>query len=182
MAAARPVVGGDDEEFAGVVAAVTLLGSIGLLLYPILANVIPPSSYGLLSGLTLHAVPQAVGAGFAGGAAAGAIATLAKLSRVATLPFLLVVAGANRRSIRFPPEVLGFFVAILLANTVMEGQAARLGDAAGACLLLSFAALGLQTKLRLRAGNALLWAFLAWTASIAAVGTVLYFMGPSLVP
>lgn len=182
MAAARPVLGGDDEEFAEAVGVVTILGSIGLIFYPLLAPMLSPHSYGMLAGLTLHAVPQAVGAGFAGGAVAGSLATSAKLARVASLPVLLAVSGANHKKLRFPPEVIGFFAAVLLANSIMKDQAEMLGQHATTFLLLAFAALGLQTKLRLRMGRALGWGAMAWAASLLCVGIVLYFLNGSVLP
>lgn len=79
-------------EVGAAVAAVNFLGALGIALVPLLANLLhfSPAQGGILAGGTLHAVGQALAAGFALGDEAGEWATLVKMSRVALLiPLLL---------------------------------------------------------------------------------------------
>lgn len=65
IAAARPAVGAKDEDVSYAVAAITFLGSVGLLVYPAVQLAFHPfgaQDYGVLAGASLHSVPQAVGA------------------------------------------------------------------------------------------------------------------------
>jgi uncharacterized membrane protein YadS len=76
-------------------------------------------SYGVWAGTTIHAVPQAVAAGFAFSEKAGGLATLVKLVRVALLaPLLLILAfayaGSRKDRVKvhysrlIPPFLWGF--------------------------------------------------------------------------
>ena len=79
-------------EVGAAVATVNFLGALGIVLVPLLANLanFSPAQGGILAGGTLHAVGQALAAGFALGDDAGEWATLVKMSRVALLiPLLL---------------------------------------------------------------------------------------------
>lgn len=79
-------------EVGAAVAAVNFLGALGIVLIPLLASNLNLSEAqgGILAGGTLHAVGQALAAGFALGEEAGQWATLVKMSRVALLiPLLL---------------------------------------------------------------------------------------------
>jgi uncharacterized integral membrane protein (TIGR00698 family) len=78
-------------EVGAAVATVNFLGAAGIVLVPLLANALDfnPLQGGVLAGGTLHAVGQALAAGFALGEEAGQWATLVKMSRVALLIPLL---------------------------------------------------------------------------------------------
>lgn len=158
IAAARPGLRADDDEVAAAVGVVTILGTIGLLAYPLLALLlpIPGTGYGMWAGLTLHAVPQAVGAGFAVSAAAGGAATTFKLARVACLPVVLLATNPGKTKV--PKEVVGFLAAVLLANSgwLDPGFQLFLAALAKVPLVVAIGAIGLQTTLRdLRMGRAL---------------------------
>ncbi len=200
IAALRGVVGARQAETTYAVAAITLLGSIGLVVFPlvqILWHPLHPEAFGVLTGATLHSVPQAVGAGFAGaGEAGGTLATVVKLTRVALLgPLVLVVAmawravaageeghEARRRLPRLPVEVWGFLLVVLLGNLLPVPEAIRSHALAASEVLLVMAltALGLSTRfLDLRAVGLrpLAIAVLVWAAIVAIVFMVVKATG-----
>lgn len=183
IAAARPAVGARDEEVTYAVAAVTFLGSVGLLLYPFVQigwHPLGPDLYGVLAGATLHSVPQAVGAAFAGGGeAAGTLATVTKLARVALLgPVVLALALWAHRSatgstrLRLPVEVWGFLALFVAGSMVSVPDAVR--DAVGVLtrvlLVAALAALGLMTRfseLRRSGLRPFVLAVVAWVSLVA---------------
>ncbi|HET8985156.1 MAG TPA: putative sulfate exporter family transporter, partial [Trueperaceae bacterium] len=110
-----------DEEEAGVaVGIISLVGTVGVVGFTLLANVFQPDirHYALVVGLTLQEVAQVVAAGYVPGAEAGDLATVAKLTRVALLaPALFVIASLVRsapvsapagRRLPVPSFLLGF--------------------------------------------------------------------------
>lgn len=148
-----------EDDIAIAVAAVGLLSAGGLLLYPALGALLDlsPSVYGAWSGLSVHAVANAVAAGFAFGDASGQIATVTKLARVALLaPLLLVLTFLVRRKAQakggagalLPPMVWGF-LAMVVAASVLPLPAelvAALRLLAKIFLVLGMAALGYTTR------------------------------------
>ena len=106
--AVGPLIDARDEDVALSVSTVNLLGLCLMFSLPLLGGALGLSSqaFGIWAGSTIHAVPQAVAAGFAHGEEAGAVATLVKLVRVAMLaPVLLMVVwlyarGSERRGKR----------------------------------------------------------------------------------
>lgn len=171
IAAARPGVGADDDEFAAAVGTVTILGALGLLTYPLVgwALDLQAESYGIWSGLTLHAVPQAVGAGFALGTVSGGLATTFKLARVAALPIVLV---ATNRKGRIPTEVIGFALAVVLGNVGLfsSGVIVFLANLAKIPLLIAISAIGLQTSFAsLQMGRTLAFGAAIWLTTSAFV-------------
>ncbi|MBC7835734.1 MAG: putative sulfate exporter family transporter [Phycisphaerales bacterium] len=85
--AVAPVVKATDEEVGVCIATVNLCGLVAMMALPAIAGAIgmSPHLYGVWAGSSIHSVPQTVAAGFALGAAAGEVATLVKLLRVALL-------------------------------------------------------------------------------------------------
>ncbi len=166
IAALRGVVGARQAETTYAVAAITLLGSIGLIGFPlvqILWHPLHPEAFGVLAGASLHSVPQAVGAGFAGGGeAGGTLATVVKLTRVAMLgPLVLVVAwlwkpagkGEGEKPPRrplpvLPMEVWGFLLVVLLGNLLPIPEAVRSQalTVSEVLLVAALTALGLSTR------------------------------------
>lgn len=196
IAAMRPVVGGRDAETAYAVATVALLGSLGLILFPVVQLLWHPleaGAYGVLAGAGLHSVPQAVGAGFAGGGEqGGTMATLVKLTRVALLgPLALVVvllwhglgeAAAKKRVPRLPVEVWGFLLVVVLANVLpLSDEVRELAmTVSGLLLVAALTALGLTTRFRdLHAAGArpLILSLAVWAVVIAVLFLLLRYTG-----
>jgi uncharacterized integral membrane protein (TIGR00698 family) len=151
-----------------VVVAVTLLSTLAMVLYPVLARALgwPPEIAGLFLGATIHDVAQVVGAGYMLGPAAGDVATVVKLLRVSLLAVVVfavtlafrVPAGASDHATaagsakRQPmlPWFLWLFIAMVALNSAgsFGGALAQgLNDLSRACLVTAIAALGLKTSL-----------------------------------
>lgn len=94
-----------EEDTAVGVGAVTLYGTLAMVLYPLLGKAfgLTAEQFGLWAGASIHEVAQVVGAAFSFGAATGAgsaveLATVVKLGRVLTLaPMALLLALTFRR-------------------------------------------------------------------------------------
>lgn len=162
IAAANAVTGADDEDVSYAVACITLFGTVAMFLFPFiqLVALLPDHVYGLWIGMSVHEVAQVVGAGFQGGAEAGQIAVITKLSRIMMLAPLIVglsfvlsrssnrAAGAKGRMPLVPFFVVGF---ILLATInslgiVPEVIRAPVVVATPVLLTAAMAALGLGTS------------------------------------
>lgn len=166
-----------DAQAATVVAGVTVLGTIAMIAYPLLAHLLgfDATETGIFLGASLHEVAQAVGAGFAVSDDVGHVATTAKLVRVAALAPLVLLVGwsvaakASRDPGSAAPPLLpwyliGFIALAAMASfNLLDDQVA---DAASQTsrffLLTAIAALGLKTKpgKLLKAGPALITALL----------------------
>ncbi|HUQ91942.1 MAG TPA: putative sulfate exporter family transporter [Bryobacteraceae bacterium] len=106
IVAVAPLIEANDEDVALSVSTVNLLGLCLMFSLPLIGGYLGLSSeaFGIWAGSTIHAVPQAVAAGFAFSEQAGTIATLVKLVRVAMLaPFLLGVVWIYRRRLERQP-------------------------------------------------------------------------------
>ena len=78
-----------------VVIAVTVLSTLAMVLYPLIARAmnLNPDLAGLFFGGTIHDVAQVVGAGYTLGPATGDIATIVKLFRVAMLAVVVLLVS-----------------------------------------------------------------------------------------
>jgi uncharacterized integral membrane protein (TIGR00698 family) len=88
--AAAPVIESEERDIAISIATVNLLGVVSMLLVPLLGTLImlSPEVYGIWCGLSIHATPQVIAAGFAhhlDGQQAGEVATIVKLTRISLL-------------------------------------------------------------------------------------------------
>lgn len=102
IVAVAPLIDAEDDDIVLSVGTVNLLGMLAMLIWPLLGSWLSLSShaFGVWAGVSIHAVPQVVAAGFAYTADAGAMATLVKLVRVACLAplvFVLALYYARRR-------------------------------------------------------------------------------------
>lgn len=154
-----------------VVVSVTVLSTLAMVLYPLLARLLqlPPELAGLFLGGSIHDVAQVVGAGYMLGQETGDHATIVKLFRVSMLAVVVLVValifkrqrmeqadgqgtpGAPGRKPALVPWFLWMFVALVVINSVGAVPAAvqaGLGDISRACLVLAIAALGVKTSFR----------------------------------
>jgi uncharacterized integral membrane protein (TIGR00698 family) len=167
--AANTVAEGTDEDAAYAVAVVTVFGTLSMLAYPLLPELLNLSerAYGLWAGASIHEVAQVVAAAFQNGPVSGDVATVSKLSRVlllaplvALLAFLAArkgrpAAGGKRRPFPVPGFVIGF-VALCLISTWFPLPADVKGwvEIANKFLLaMALAAMGLETDLRKLSGR-----------------------------
>ena len=191
IAAAAPIVKADDDEVTVAVGIVSVLGTIGVLGYTILAPILQLDiqQYGLMTGATLHEVAQVLAAGAAQGVEALDLATITKLTRVALLaPVLLIVGGilARRSSdedltgTKRPPLLPGFLVGFLIVGVLNSLHVFPAGLAKGmqtGSLILTAASmagigLGVDFGVLRRIGKpAAIVAVIGFTLLIALAGT-----------
>jgi uncharacterized integral membrane protein (TIGR00698 family) len=101
ISAVLPRKKADGDQFTLiVVVAVTVLSTVAMVVYPLIATLLslPPELAGLFLGGTIHDVAQVVGAGYILGQHTGDVATVVKLFRVAMLA--IVVVAVSIASIR----------------------------------------------------------------------------------
>lgn len=164
IVAANQVVRGRDEDVTYSLAVITLCGTVALVAFPYLAELMGLSArvYGLWAGAAIHEVVQAVGAAAAGGEEASQSGTVMKLARVFLLaPAVLVLgwwvarsaaaaADATRVKAPVPWFAFGFLALVVLGSTGLVPAFAVEASRFLVPLMLaaSVAALGLQTDLR----------------------------------
>ncbi|MCV6592053.1 MAG: putative sulfate exporter family transporter [Silicimonas sp.] len=151
-----------EERLVFTVVGVTLLSTIAMILFPVLADTFGFEGQvaGIFIGAAIHDVAQVVGAGFSVSNEAGEIATVVKLIRVAMLaPVILVASLIIRAYVKShapterPPILPGFvlaFIALVALNSfgLFPAALTRLAaDVAGWALLTAIAAVGLKTSL-----------------------------------
>jgi len=103
ISATAPVIGAKDEDVSFAITTNTLLGTVAVFLYPVLARMFGMSdaAYGTWAGSAVNDTSQVVAAGFAFSEAAGRIATAVKLTRNALMGIVIVGIGmayARRKS------------------------------------------------------------------------------------
>ena len=149
-----------ERDLVFTVISVTLLSTVAMILYPILASALGLSEHdtGLFLGATIHDVAQVVGAGFSVSEETGELATLVKLLRVTLLaPVVLIGSILLRSSLpkgaKRPPLLPSFVVVFLilaalnsfqLVPAAITAPAAKLSSAA---LVTAVAAVGMKTSL-----------------------------------
>ncbi|MBD9527681.1 MULTISPECIES: YeiH family protein [Paracoccus] len=164
IAAVLPRHEKSERDLVFTVLAVTVLSTVAMVIYPMLAQVfgLDARDAGVFLGGTIHDVAQVVGAGFSISPEAGETATLVKLIRVSMLaPVVLVFSLAIRaRGLadqvegQRPPLLPGFVLGFLVLAAVNSAGLIPvwLADAAGAlsrwALLVAIAAVGIKTSLR----------------------------------
>lgn len=107
IVAAVPIIRATDEDAGVSVTVISLLGTLAVLGYVLLAAVVdvPIPVYGILVGATLQEVAQVVAAGYTASNESGDLALLVKLARVALLaPALIVLNLLLRRQMRRDEE------------------------------------------------------------------------------
>lgn len=160
IAAILPPTPDRDRNLSFTVISVTLLSTLAMVLYPILASrlELDAATSGLLLGATIHDVAQAAGAGFSVSAETGEIATLFKLIRVALLGPIIVVAAIFLRRHRSTqdgtiPILPGFviaFIGLAIANSfgaVPVAVVETVKPLTSAALLMAIAAVGIKTSI-----------------------------------
>lgn len=154
----------DQARFTMTLVGITVASALAMSLYPVLAAELDLSDAqaGFLIGASIHDVAQAIGGGFSFSPAAGEVATIVKLTRVALLaPMLMLVAlwvgrgpaGSDRPRIplRLPWFILGF-LALAAINSLIAVPAplsAGASSTAQALLLLAIVATAMKARLHL---------------------------------
>ena len=144
--AVAPVLDADDKEVAYTVANVTLLGLVGMLLYPYLAHALfaaHPGAAGAFLGTAIHDTSQVMGAALSyqemfNQPLVAQIATITKLTRNSMLVVVVPVLGLLHRRMTarehgapvslsnlFPLFVLGFLAASVFRSVGEAGVSAN---------------------------------------------------------
>ena len=183
VVAAETVVQGEHRDAAVALGIITLLGTVGIVLYPLLGHALrmPEFVYGIWAGASLHEMAQVVAAGFGMSDEAARVATVVKLARICLLAPVVLYLGwslrhrhreAGKAKVAPVPWFLVLFVAFAALNSLGVIPAPWLDIVRRADLWLlcvGMAGVGLQTGFSdLRsagaapiAAGALQWAFLA---------------------
>ena len=185
IAAVLPKNEHSERNLIFTVLSVTVLSTIAMVVYPIIAQVLDLGAVanGVFLGGTIHDVAQVVGAGFSVSQETGDTATLVKLIRVSMLaPVVLLIAllvrakglEDNSEGGR-PPLVPSFVVAFLILATlnslglIPASVAQFCSDVSRWALLIAIAAVGMKTSLRriLDVGGQAIWLIVIETIFIA---------------
>ncbi|MBM3728175.1 MAG: putative sulfate exporter family transporter [Acidobacteria bacterium] len=131
IVAAAPLVEARDEDVTLAAATINVVGLIMMFSFPLIGSWAGMSdqTFGVWTGLSIHAVAQVIAAGFGFSNAAGSLAALVKLVRVTLLaPYVLLLAilyARRRRDSRVEvsygrlvPTFLWGFLAFALLNTL----------------------------------------------------------------
>lgn len=99
VVAADTVVQGERRDSALALGVITLLGTVGIVLYPLLAHTLrmPEFAYGVWAGASLHEMAQVVAAGFGVSDEAARVATVVKLARISLLAPVVLYLGWSLR-------------------------------------------------------------------------------------
>lgn len=179
IVAAESVVQGERKDVAASLGVITLLGTVGILVYPLVAKLtgMPQFLYGVWDGASLHEMAQVVAAGSAVGDEALRVATVVKLARIAMLaPIVLFLAWTMRRhgeesgdaKVAPVPWFLVLFVVFVAINSFVRLPESVLGWLNGAglwVLAIGMAGVGLQTgfsDVKEAGGRAVLVGLLQW--------------------
>jgi uncharacterized integral membrane protein (TIGR00698 family) len=128
VVAADSVVQGEKRDSALALGIITLLGTIGIVLYPLIqrATGMGEFLYGVWDGASLHEMAQVVAAGFAVSPEAARVATVVKLARICLLAPVVLWLGwtlrrhhvaAGKAKVSPVPWFLVMFVVFALVNS-----------------------------------------------------------------
>ncbi len=146
-----------EDDTILVVISVTVLSTVAMVLYPVLAKALGLSDLqtGFLIGATIHDVAQVVGAGYSVSDEAGLLAALVKMIRVACLPLLVMgvhfAFRSEGKSKVAVPWFLWLFVGLAILRSVVplpDDLVSLIAEASRWMLVIAIAALGLQTNLK----------------------------------
>lgn len=166
--ATAPVLRADGRRVSYAVGTITLLGTLGLLVLPIVGRVLEldDMTFGVWAGLAINDTSQVVAAGTAYSEEARDVATVVKLLRNAMMaPVLAMVAVAvarhdargatdgSRVKVGLRKAVPGFvfaFIAAVVARSIgliPDAAASMAGPVASALIVVAIAGVGLTTRL-----------------------------------
>jgi len=174
-----------EQSTATTVAGITIIGTIGMIAFPLLARLLglTDAQAGIFLGASLHEVVQAAAAGFAFSEPAGETAATVKLIRVACIAPVVAGAGwwlarrgegaSGERPPLLPWFLLGFLALAALASVgaIPPAWLPPLAWVARFCLTVAIVAFGtrISLPLLLRAGSRTMAAIALQSLLIAAV-------------
>lgn len=167
VVATNAVVDSSEEDMTYAIAVVTGFGTLAMLLYPLLPNLLhlTPEAFGIWCGASVHEVAQVIATAFQHGIVSGEVAMVTKLSRVLLLvPIVLSLGWSSKRAaqsqfqpgrLQVPiPWFVVLFLLLVLANSfqifpaLLQQSVLQFNQF---LLCISLVAMGLETNLhRLR--------------------------------
>ncbi len=161
VVATNAVVDGSEEDMAYAISTITGFGTLAMLTYPLIGNLLalPPETFGIWSGASVHEVAQVIATGFQAGPVSGELATVTKLSRVLLIiPVMLSLGWQSRRSLNSHNEarslpvpwfvvLFGLLTVINSFGIVPERLQASILQFNQLFLCMALAAMGLETNL-----------------------------------
>ncbi|RED18574.1 hypothetical protein POI8812_00773 [Pontivivens insulae] len=165
IAAVLPKDEKSEQNLIFTVLGVTILSTVAMVLYPIITQWfgLDYVQSGIFLGGTIHDVAQVVGAGFSVSEETGDTATLVKLMRVTMLAPVVLIFALSIRAFTDSkdddgerPPLLPFFVIMFLVLAAFNSLGLVPGAVQGIisdisrwALLISIAAVGMKTSLRI---------------------------------
>ena len=182
----------DQALFTLTLVILAAASAIALVTYPMLAKLFAftDAQAGFVTGASIHDVAQAIGAGFAVSDAAGAQATVVKITRVAMLAPLVTIAalwsakaeplpeGAGKARVPLLPGFILAFLALVGVNSVVSLPTVVAGHAltaSKALLLLAVTASAMRTRTDLLLGLGWRSVMPVLAATIASLAMALSF-------
>lgn len=162
IASVLPRTSESERDTILTVVTVTLLSTIAMIFYPLLATALGFDHVhaGIFLGGTIHDVAQVVGAGYSISPETGDVATYVKLLRVSMLlPVVFCIAfvvargakgGKGGAKVSLPLFLVGFAVLVALNSAGLLSKLATdvANDASRWCLVTAIAALGMKTSFK----------------------------------
>lgn len=159
LAASLPRHPGKDRATLFTVLIVSLLSTLAMIGYPVIAGLLglSPDAAGVFLGASIHDVAQVIGAGYSLSPEVGDRATVVKLMRVALLAPVILCASMLTRTQSDggagPPPLLPWFAVAFLALAALNSahfipptlQRAG-GELSRWCLIVAMSALGMKTR------------------------------------
>lgn len=198
IAAISPIIEADDEDIAYSISTVFIFNVIAVLVFPALGHLMGFSdkAFGLWAGTAINDTSSVVAAGYSFSNAAGAYATIVKLTRTTmiipiSLIFAAVVAVRKKKEANksgevnysfkkiFPWFILWFLIASLLNTAgIINGQLAGIMTEIGKFfIVVALSAIGLNSNLKqmLKTGfKPMLLGLIVW-ASVTVVSLIVQF-------
>lgn len=199
IAAISPIIEAEDQEIAYSISTVFLFNIVAVLIFPPLGHLLGFSNqaFGLWTGTAVNDTSSVVAAGYAYSNAAGAYATIVKLTRTTmiipiSLIFAAIVAIKKKREAKrsnevnyrfkriFPWFILWFLIASLfktigIINGPISGILTEIGKF---MIIIALSAIGLNSDLKklMKTGfRPMLLGLIVW-ASVAAVSLLVQYI------
>ncbi|WP_163850027.1 YeiH family protein [Pseudooceanicola aestuarii] len=173
--AANAVARAREEDVTYAIATVTVLGTVALFLFPMVATWtgVEGTAFGIWSGAAVHEVAQVAAVAFQHSDQAGEVGTVTKLFRVMLLAPLIMVLSLRGQAEAGPrppfPWFVAGFAALVCVNSLIDLPQALLAPASAATdllLTMALAAMGLNTRIAQLRARGLRPALLATLGSL----------------